>query len=233
MLINSTSCSSTIWSSLYDKCGNGISEDQWVEKHFSEKAHLPTLFFLITRESRLLTTEIPSYDQLPCESFLLMNFLIGSQMQDFTLKINPLKRAIKKIDSSETPSNLLSEEEIPEEKIQTPMQQIQMLINYSELSTKVWSDLYDKCAQGVQEDSWSENHFHEFLPQLKEILSITLEEATTGFSSDVLDQIFANPPEPIGVLITDLNSVLRTKRLPDPRNADQNNENPLEDCVQS
>ena len=32
-----------------------------------------------------------------------------------------------------------------------------------EVKTAIWSQLYFECANGTQEDQWSENHFHEFL----------------------------------------------------------------------
>lgn len=37
--------------------------------------------------------------------------------------------------------------------------------------TDIWHVLYVGCANRVQEDQWSEKHFSEFLPQLKEIIA--------------------------------------------------------------
>ncbi len=36
--------------------------------------------------------------------------------------------------------------------------------------TRVWQALYNQCAQGMNEDRWSENHFPEYLPELEFIL---------------------------------------------------------------
>jgi hypothetical protein len=38
------------------------------------------------------------------------------------------------------------------------------------LRTVVWGTLYERCANGITEDSWSENHYGEFLPDLKDIV---------------------------------------------------------------
>jgi hypothetical protein len=39
-----------------------------------------------------------------------------------------------------------------------------------DLRTIIWMDLYEKCGQGSTEDSWSENHFQDFLPELNAII---------------------------------------------------------------
>lgn len=44
-----------------------------------------------------------------------------------------------------------------------------------QVKTRIWQSLYDKCANGVIEDQWSEMHCHEFLPQLEGLVNDTLE----------------------------------------------------------
>jgi hypothetical protein len=38
------------------------------------------------------------------------------------------------------------------------------------VQTEIWGNLYKRCANGVIEDRWSENHYGEFLPVLKEVI---------------------------------------------------------------
>ncbi len=40
----------------------------------------------------------------------------------------------------------------------------------SRLSSHIWAKLYETCANGAQEDQWSEKHFHEFLGPLNKII---------------------------------------------------------------
>jgi len=53
------------------------------------------------------------------------------------------------------------------------LQHIAFLINSNEKRdiTFIWGNLYNECANGYQQDRWSELHFHEFLPELLDIVN--------------------------------------------------------------
>lgn len=51
-------------------------------------------------------------------------------------------------------------------------------INSTSYSTIIWQTLYDRCGQGIIQDSWAEFSFHLFLPKLKVILSTIMKEIT-------------------------------------------------------
>lgn len=52
----------------------------------------------------------------------------------------------------------------------------------------VWETLYHCCAKGVIEESWSEKHFHEFLPELQNIL-VRLESQADSFGNAFCDNL--------------------------------------------
>jgi hypothetical protein len=47
----------------------------------------------------------------------------------------------------------------------------------ADVKTYIWGNLYQTCANGIQEWEWSEKHFHEFLPELNNILHEIEQEA--------------------------------------------------------
>jgi len=53
------------------------------------------------------------------------------------------------------------------------LQHIAHLINSLDNNdlTVIWGSLYNECANGYQQDRWSELHFHEFLPELLKIVN--------------------------------------------------------------
>jgi len=86
-----------------------------------------------------------------------------------------LKKWILHIDSLHTLTELSNEIFISKKKYSSSdlSDSIKKKINAlpQEISTKIWYILYDRCANHVQEAQWSENHFHEHLEELSNIVS--------------------------------------------------------------
>lgn len=73
--------------------------------------------------------------------------------------------------------NLIRFRVILENKNLPPLEKIRMLINSSSASQLIWETLYKSCSGKTIEERWAENHFHEFLPTLHQILTNLHEEA--------------------------------------------------------
>ena len=61
----------------------------------------------------------------------------------------------------------------PDEKTLEALNRIRGMINALDDAQRIdiWQKLYSRCADGIMEDSWAENYFQDFLPELKIIMS--------------------------------------------------------------
>jgi hypothetical protein len=88
-----------------------------------------------------------------------------------------LEADLKSLDSLKKCSDLLQKLiEHPEEQTPENCEEICRLINACNTSCKIWGRLYDKCANRIIEDGWAEKHFQRFLPELKEIVTASIEQ---------------------------------------------------------
>ena len=60
----------------------------------------------------------------------------------------------------------------PEEVSDATLGTIRQMINSCDIQDigRIWGELYEQCANGVDEDQWSEKHFPEFLSRLNAIV---------------------------------------------------------------
>lgn len=153
-----------IWQELYVQCAGGKDEDRWSEKHFTE--FLPELL------------EIVKYVKSNFEN------CHGPKLQNINLQLNDLKFSPiifeAPVFNDEAFGSLYTLEEclfaIDEclnhaNALSDILRYLKYLINSLEHERgHIWAELYYKCSGGVDENQWSENHFAEFLPELREII---------------------------------------------------------------
>lgn len=83
----------------------------------------------------------------------------------------------------------------PEEKTDGAFEEVRRLINLTNdnFNLFIWGNLYCRCANGVKEDKWSEKHFNEFLPELKEIIQRSLNEILPMHISEAEEKYSSHP----------------------------------------
>src|SRR5262249_6893602 len=102
-------------------------------------------------------------DNIQCvyERVLNTGLIFLNQVEAYKNNGNALDKCLIALDKAdEHPENL------------TFLEPVRYFINLCSGDVKkyIWRTLYDRCAKGVIEDNWSENHYGEFLPELKKII---------------------------------------------------------------
>ncbi len=132
-----------------------------------EKAKCEFLLSGVNHKLTLMDPADPRFISDHTSDLITLEFANAKMINDHLVDSPKITECIRMIDSV-----LIAEDVSPED-----YDQIKHLINSSAEAHKtyVWGELYRLHANGVQEDQWSEKHFHEFLPQLKQILSSAME----------------------------------------------------------
>lgn len=81
----------------------------------------------------------------------------------------------------------------PEERSLESFAKVRRLVNCCGSCISIWHDLYHACANHQIEDSWSEKHFVDFLPELSQILSQRIIEAQHWIDKQSREYM-SNPP---------------------------------------
>lgn len=161
-LINSHSdLMADIWGSLYWRCANNAQEDQWSEKHFPK---------FLKQLNQILKLQIDIDEDIfrRCE---IQRSLISDSFIDrcCSHSAGVISNLNECLEYCSTPDSINETWNHSYKSLR-----IIYLINlYPQLG--IWESLYKECANGAQEDQWSENHFHEFLGPLKNILLNSIE----------------------------------------------------------
>ncbi len=181
--VNSLPSPGEIWGTLYHRCSGGIIEDRWAELHFH--GFLPELLDIVIQS---LSLSLVSDDWTLASDSTKSPGLLGvmlSHIPSYAKKFMDGRSNLEERKARHsvfvTILSLITQAQ-QRGLSEGDRQQILNLVDSSHLDVEIWWDLYEKCANEVLGDpneivewremlEWSQEHFHEFLGPLFEIVS--------------------------------------------------------------